>query len=272
MTTKPPYDLVVKDQEPTNGIIKLNNTITTTAPTINNAGDLNMNGADITVNTLNYTSLNPPISGVGGNDTLHYGQYLGGSTKSQFSTPGILDLYDYEALALSSGHTVQVTGQVSNAPIVMPLEPTATTIFTTPATTQSSNGYIGYSARKDGFIESLVLNYADELTYQSVNPNNQLLTIIILHGSVPASNAGLYTTLTNNSPPVGIAPYTYYVYKEVIEIQAKISSRGVSGGLNLQDPIAFNTGDVIMLCVKQLPGISKTVHGHAHASLYLKYN
>ena len=149
MTTKPPYDLVVKDQEPTNGIIKLTNTITTTAPTINKDGDLNMNGADITVNTLNYTNLNPPISGLGGgNDTLHYGQYLGGSTKSQFSTPGILDQNDYEALALSSGHTVQVTGQVSNAPVVMHLEPTGTTIFTTPATTQSSNGYIGYSARK----------------------------------------------------------------------------------------------------------------------------
>ena len=271
MTTNPPFNLIVKDQEPTNGIIKLTNNITTNAPTINAVGNLDMNNADITVHTLNYTKLNPPISG-GGNDTLHYGQYLGGSTKSQFSTPGILDLYDYEALALSSGHTVQVTGQVSNAPVLMHLEPTGTTIFNTPATTQSSNGYIGYSARKNGIIESLVLNYADELTYQPSNLNNPSLNIIILHGSVPASNAGLYITLTNNSPPVGIATYTYHVYKEVIDITSKISSRGVSGGLNLQDPIAFNTGDIIMVCVKQLPGIGKTVQGHAHASLYLKYN
>ena len=125
---------------------------------------------------------------------------------------------------------------------------------------------------KDGFIESLVLNYADELSYQTVNQNNPSLNIIILHNSVPASNAGLFTTLTNNSPPTGIAPYTYHVYKEVINIQAKISARGVSGGLNLRDPIAFNTGDIIMVCVKQLPSIGKTVNGHAHATLYLRYN
>lgn len=272
MTTKPPYDFVVKDQEPTNGIMRLDGVIST-PPQIDAVGDLNMNGADITVNTLNYTSLNPPISGLGGgNDTLHYGQYLGGSTKSQFNTPGILDLYDYEALALSSGHTVRVTGVVSNAPVVMHLEPTATTPATTPATTQSTNGYIGYSARKDGVIESLVLNYADELSYNTVNQINPTLNIIILHNSVPASNAGLFTTLINNSPPTGIAPYTYHVYKEVINIQAKNGARGVSGILNLKDTIAFNTGDIIMVCVKQLPSSGKTVNGHIHASLYLKYN
>lgn len=265
-TPTPPYDFVVKDQDRTHGIMKFDNTFMTHIPQIDGNGSLDMNGADITVNTLNYTTLNPPINALI-SDTLHYSNYLSGSPTTFQNTNSILNKASYEVLHLSQGHTVNPNAApVSNASLTIINEPTA--ITPSNGVTSRTYGYYGYSARNDGYITSLVLNYADELSYNSAATSIPTLDIIILHDPTkPIPNdPTMYTAST-----IPAVTYTYYIYKEKITISNANGSTGVSAILNLQKNINFNIGDIIMVAVKQEISSTSTVNGHIHASLSCVY-